>query len=92
MGDRRLATALYIDDMRASMSAKWAFGAGSPIDMRCAFVVHLRNAENTAAVIGVFAPIAVDCARVSTGTIRKLCHEVTPGEQGDNLLAELSDW
>jgi hypothetical protein len=46
MDDRRLVSALYIDDMRASMSAKWASGAGSPIDMRYAFVRHLRNAEN----------------------------------------------
>src|SRR5664279_2110056 len=73
MGDRCLAIALYIDDMRASMSAKWAPGAGSPMDRRCAFVGHLRNAENNAAVIGVFASIAVDCARVSTVTIRKQC-------------------
>src|SRR3979411_629304 len=82
MGDCSLAAALYIDDMRASMSAKWAPRAGSPIAMRCAFVGHLRNAENNAAVIGVFASIAVDCARVSTDTIRKQCHDRIPARRG----------
>jgi hypothetical protein len=68
-----LAAALYIDDMRLSMSAKSVPGAGSPIDIRCAFVGHLRNAENNAAVIGLFASLPVNSARVSTVTIRKEC-------------------
>ena len=71
MGSLRFAAALYIDDMRASMSVKKVPGAGSPIARRCAFVGHLRNAENTAAVIGLFASIAVDYAGVSADTIRK---------------------
>ena len=32
-------------------------GAGSPIARRCAFVGHLRNAINTAAVIELFVSI-----------------------------------
>ena len=52
-----LTAALYIDDMRASMSVKKVAGAGSPIARRCAFVGHLRNAVNTAAVIELFVSI-----------------------------------
>src|SRR5215471_8658435 len=65
--------ALYIDDMRASSSAKKVPGGDSPIAKRCAFVGHLMNAENTAAVIGLLASIAADCAGVSAATIRKQC-------------------
>src|SRR3984893_5776132 len=52
-----LTADLYLDDMRASMSVKKVVGAGSPIARRCAFVGHLRNAINTAAVIELFVPI-----------------------------------
>src|SRR5215472_11464328 len=41
---------LYIDDMRACVSVKKA-GAASSLARRYAFVEHLRNARNTAAVI-----------------------------------------
>jgi len=51
--------------MRTSVSVKKVPGAGSPIAKRCAFVGHLRNAENTAAVIGLIGFIAVDYAVVS---------------------------
>src|SRR5260370_13263005 len=59
--------------MRALISAKKAPGAGSPIARRCGFVGHLRNAENAAAVIGLLASIAVDCAGVSGVAILKQC-------------------
>jgi hypothetical protein len=62
---RRFATALYIDDMRASTSAKKVPGGDAPIAKRCAFVGHLMNAENTAAVIELFASMTANCARVS---------------------------
>src|ERR1700730_1192190 len=39
------------------MSVKKVAGAGSPVARRCAFVGHLRNAINTAAVIELFVPI-----------------------------------
>src|SRR4051794_36119072 len=52
------ATSLYIDDMRASISAKKEPAAGSPIARRCAFVWHLRNAENSGAVIRLLAFIS----------------------------------
>jgi hypothetical protein len=52
-----VTTDLYIDDMRVSMSVKKVVGAGSPIARRCAFVGHLRNAMNTAAVIELFVSI-----------------------------------
>src|SRR3954447_15212964 len=55
--------------MRASMSAKKIPGGGSPIAKRCAFIGHLMNAENTAAVIDVLASIEADCAGVLVGTI-----------------------
>jgi hypothetical protein len=45
--------------MRASMSAKKGFGAGSPMAMRYAFVGHLRNAENIAAVIELLVSITL---------------------------------
>ena len=60
--------------MRVSMSAKKAPGAGSPITKRCAFVGHLMNAENAAAVIGLLAFIAVDHAGVSGDMIHNHCH------------------
>jgi hypothetical protein len=44
------------------MSAKKVPGGGSPIAKRYAFVGHLRNAENTAAVIELLASIVVDYA------------------------------
>src|SRR5260370_34042875 len=71
----RFATALYMDDMRASMSTKKVPGAGSPIAKRCAFVGHLRNAENIAAEIRLLAPIAIDHARVSANMICKECRD-----------------
>src|ERR1700740_77716 len=42
---------LYIDDMRACVSVKKVSGAVSSIARKYAFVGHLRNARNTAAVI-----------------------------------------
>ena len=48
---------LYIDDMRACVSVKKASGAVSSLARRYAFVGHLRNARNTAAVIELFASI-----------------------------------
>src|ERR1700730_10364975 len=59
--------------MRASTSAKKVPGGDAPIAKRCAFVGHLMNAENTAAVIELLASIEADCAGVSAGTIRKEC-------------------
>lgn len=53
------------------MSAKKAPGVGSPVPKRCAFVGHLRNAENTAAVIALFASMAVNSAEVSASAIHK---------------------
>jgi len=53
------------------MSTKKAPGAGSPIAKRCAFVGHLRNAENIAAEIWVLAPIVIVHARVSAHMICK---------------------
>src|SRR6266566_9047531 len=53
----RVTSDLYIDDMRAWMSVKKASGAGSPIARRYAFVGHLRNAKNTAAVIDLLVSI-----------------------------------
>jgi hypothetical protein len=61
--------------MRASMSAKKTPGEGSPIAKRCAFVGHLRNAENTAVVIVLLASIAVDHAKVLENTILKEHHD-----------------
>ena len=55
------------------MSAKKVPGGDLPIAKRCAFVGHLMNAENTAAVIELLASIEADCAGVSAGTIRKQC-------------------
>jgi len=49
---------LYINDIRASMSEKKVAGAGSSIARKCAFVGHLREAQNTAAVIELFVFIA----------------------------------
>src|SRR5208337_5650657 len=69
------APALYMDDMRVSMSAKKAPVRGAPLAKRCAFIGHLMNAENTAAVIGSLAPIAVNYAGVSVE-----CHHVGTGE------------
>jgi hypothetical protein len=40
------------------MSVKKVVGASSPIARRCAFVGHLRNAVNTAAVIELFVSIS----------------------------------
>src|SRR5262249_29186921 len=65
---RCFATTLYIDVMRASMLAKYVSGAGSPIARRCAFVGHLRNAANVAAVIELF--IIGRFAAFSADTIR----------------------
>src|SRR5260370_26748795 len=48
---------LYIDDMRACVSVKKASGAVSSLARRYAFVGHLRNARNTAAVIELLASI-----------------------------------
>jgi hypothetical protein len=48
---------LYIDDMRTCVSVKKTSRAGSPIARRYAFVGHLRNAGNTAAVIELLASI-----------------------------------
>jgi hypothetical protein len=58
MGRLRVTADLYINDIRASMSAKKIAGAGSPLARRYAFVGHLREAENTAAVIGLFVSMA----------------------------------
>jgi hypothetical protein len=91
MGDRGLAAALYIDDVRASISARWVLGAGSPIDMRCAFVGHLRNAENIAAVIGLLAFIATDHAKVLTGTICKKGRSNT-ASAGDREHSDGPSW
>jgi len=49
----RLASALYMGDMRVSMSTKKALGAGSPIAKRCAFSGHLRNSEYRGRDLGV---------------------------------------
>ena len=60
-----IAADLYIDDVRSSILVKKAVGAGSPIARRCAFVGHLRNAINTAAVIELFVSISAKYAGVS---------------------------
>jgi hypothetical protein len=70
----RVAVDLYIDDMRASMSVKKVAGAGSPIARRCAFVGHLRNAINTAAVIELWASIISNYAGVSADTVGNQSH------------------
>src|SRR5208337_1687070 len=62
---RCFARILYMDDMRVSMSAKKVPVTGAPLAKRCAFIGHLMNAENTAAVIGSLASIAVNYAGVS---------------------------
>jgi hypothetical protein len=54
MGKLRVTADLYINDIRASMSVKKEAGADSPLARRYAFVGHLREAKNTAAVIGSF--------------------------------------
>ena len=48
-----------MDDTRASMSAKKVSELVSPVTRRCAFVGHLRNAENIAAVMSLFVLMAV---------------------------------
>src|ERR1700687_3581419 len=68
-----LTADLYLDDMRASMSVKKVVGAGSPIARRCAFVGHLRNAINTAAVIELFVSISAKYAGVSVSAVSKEC-------------------
>src|SRR5271170_122603 len=62
---------LYMDDMRVSMSAKKVPVTGAPLAKRYAFIGHLMNAENSAAVIGSLASIAVNYAGVSLE-----CHHV----------------
>src|SRR5258708_2492270 len=59
----RVTSDLYLDDMRASMSVKKEFGMGSPMARRYAFVGHLRNAENIAAVIELLVSIIVSIMR-----------------------------
>jgi hypothetical protein len=53
--------------MRASMLAKYVSGADSPIERRCAFVGHLRNAANAAAVIELFVFIINRFCRIFGG-------------------------
>src|SRR4051794_29248713 len=88
--------ALYIDDMDVSISAKKVPGAGSSVATRCAFVGHLTNAENTAAVIALLASMAVEYAEVSADTIRKQCPTDRMRQSGHHqLLMNLggcSDW
>src|ERR1700682_1568853 len=70
---------LYIDDMRSSMFVKKAVGAGSPIARRCAFVGHLRNAVNTAAVIELFVFIvASGFATFAADMIRTQIYHLFP--------------
>jgi len=64
------------------MSAKKVPGGRSPIAKRCAFVGHLTNAENTAAVIGLLASTTVNYAGVSAD-----CHHVGSQRFGGGVVS-----
>src|SRR3978361_1077762 len=79
------AVALYMDDMRASMSAKKVSEFGSPMTRRCAFVGHLRNAEKTEVVIRLFALTAVRSLLLRCSTEFRWQFRLSPEPSVDSL-------